>query len=82
MSENNNQLLVNLSSILTAENLQRYILGYKSNGNPRAAYDIVKDFSKRGKKKKKHKKHNKKKNGSAYELYVTAKKGKNKHWHI
>lgn len=83
MSENN-QVLTNIQNMMTGENLQKYVLGTKKNGQPRAIYDVLKDImikNNGGKKKgKKHHKHN----GSAYSLYVTTKKkgkGKN-HWHI
>lgn len=90
----NNVLLENLAEIATPENVQKYILGTKKDGNPRAVYDIIRDYTKPGKKKKK--KHKKNKNHgvddvTAYSLYVTTKKKgkkkgkkkkKNKHWHI
>ena len=45
---------------ITGESLQRYVLGYKRSGQPRAIYDVFKDFmyepkKKSGKKKKKNK---------------------------
>lgn len=73
------------------ENFQKYVMGTKKNGNPRAAFDIVLEIMDRrdgGKKKhKKHKKHkNKDKNNSAYSFYLDVKKKKKKkhgkHWHI
>lgn len=85
-----NILLNNLAIISTPENIQKYILGTKKNGQARAIYDIVKDYAKP--KKKKKKKNKKKHNGSnndltSYSLYVTAKKKKDKkkkkkYWHI
>ena len=87
----NNVLLENLAIITTPENVQKYILGTKKDGNPRALYDVIRDYTKPGKKKKK--KHKKNKNHddlTSYSLYVTTKKKgkkkgkkkKNKHWHI
>ena len=78
----------NLASMVTAENIQKYILGTNKSGQPRALYDVVKDFVTGGKKKKKKNKEGKKsKGGNTFDLYVTAKKSKkkkkkNKHWHI
>lgn len=72
----------NLSVIATPEGFQKYILGTKKNGNPRALYDVVKDYTKPKKKKKKKKKKNP---NSSYDLYLTSKKKKKKkkkHWHI
>ena len=72
----------------TPENIQKYFFGTKKNGDPRAVYDIVRDYTKPKKKKKKKKK------GSAqpstYDFYVSARKRKKKHkkkkgkdfWHI
>lgn len=76
----------NLASMVTADNIQKYVLGTNKNGQPRAIYDVVKDFVK-GSKKKKRKKEKKSKGGNTFDLYLTAKKGKkkkkkNKHWHI
>lgn len=74
----------NMAVLTSPEGIQKYIFGSKKNGQPRAVYDIVKDFSKPKKKKKKKKgKKGKGKNGSAYAMYVTCKKKKGKkHWHI
>lgn len=85
MSDNN--LLKNLAVLSEPVNFQKYILGTKGNGQPRALYDIVKDYTEPKKKKKK------KKNPSpdAYQLFLTSKKKKKKHkkkkhkkdyWHI
>lgn len=87
-------ILENFAIITTPDNIQKYILGTKKNGAPRAVYDIVKDYT--VPKKKKHKKHKKHKNDkgatNTYSFYVDAKKhkkkkkhkkhGKGKHWHI
>lgn len=40
------------------DGIQQYVLGTKKNGEPRAVYDIIKDYTV-PKKKKKHKKKNK-----------------------
>ncbi len=85
MSDNN--LLKNLANLTEPANFQKYVLGTKSNGQQRALYDIVRDYTKPKKKKKK------KKNPSpdAYQLFLTSKKKKKKHkkkkhkkdyWHI
>ena len=34
-----------LKKAMTAENFQKYILGTKKNGAPRAVYDIIKDVA-------------------------------------
>lgn len=98
MSEEKNEkmetvLSQNIKSLADPDNFQKYILGTKKNGHPRAAFDIVKDIvdmTRGGKKKKK--KHKKKKNKerdeyvSSYAEYLQSKKHKkkkkNKHWHI
>lgn len=80
---NTNTLASNFSVLGTPEGIQRYILGTKKNGEPRAVYDIVKDCM-GGKGKKKGKKAK-----TAYDLYAKGKKKKkkkkkhkkNKHWH-
>lgn len=92
MSDENKK--VTLGDVVTPKNIQEYILGTKKNGQPRAVYDIVKDFMiDKPKKKKKHKK--KKGNGasigvfpdnmSVYNEYRKHKKKgkhKKKYWHI
>ena len=83
-----NVFLNNLAVITAPENIQKYILGTKKNGCPRAVYDIVKDYTKPKKHKKKKKKHHDDNDLTSYSLYVTTKKKgkkkkkKNKHWHI
>lgn len=78
-------LLDNLAVLTTPEGIQKYLLGTKKNGTPRAVYDVVRDYAK-PKKKKKDKKN--KKGGTSYEFYLNTKKGKKKkkkekkHWHI
>lgn len=67
----------------TMENIQRYFLGNKKDGSPRAIYDIVKDYTEP---KKKHKKKKAADDNNTYSLYLKSKKKKkkkkNKHWHI
>lgn len=46
----------NITQLITAENIQKYVLGSTKEGNPRAIYDVVRDFIKPKKKKKKGKK--------------------------
>lgn len=86
-----NPLVDNLAVITKPENIQKYILGTKKNGQPRAVYDIIKDYTDpKHKKKKKKKKHDDK--PTAYSLYLETKSGKkkkkkhrkkrNKYWHV
>lgn len=94
MSETNksgkNQLKENISVLATLEGFQKYILGTKKNGSPRAVYDVVKDYTKPVKnKKKKDKKKKKDLPSSTYSFYLGTKHGKKKkkknkkkHWHI
>ena len=65
-----------IGSVATPENIQKYVLGVKKSGAPRAIYDVIKDYTKP--KKKKGKKNRK----NAYSLYLKTKKGKKKkkHW--
>lgn len=88
MSDKNGNVFVeNLAVLATPEGIQKYLLGTKKNGSPRAVYDIVKDYCEPPKKKKKHKKKNKN-SDNTYSFYVNTKNGKkkkkkkNKHWHI
>ena len=46
----------NITQLITAENIQKYVLGSTKEGNPRAIYDVVRDFIKPKKKKKNGKK--------------------------
>lgn len=90
MATDNNVLLNNLATLSQPDNFQRYILGTKSNGQPRALYDVVKDYT-RPKKKKKHKKGDDNQLND-FRLLITSggkkhkkkkkKHKKNKHWHI
>lgn len=87
--EGTNVFLDNLSVLATPDGFQKYVLGTKKNGDPRAIYDVVKDCSKPKKKKKKKNKDKSKSSNSTYAFYIDSKKGKkkkkknkNKHWHI
>jgi len=79
-----NKLLEGLVSITTVENIQKYVLGYKKNGQGRAVYDIIKDYTVKPKKKKGK---NKRDPGNTHSLYLSIKKNKkkkkkDKYWHI
>lgn len=86
-----NIFIENMAILASPEGVQKYILGTKKNGVPRAVYDIVKDYT-QPKKKKKNKGKKKGSNdtsSSTYSFYLDTKKGskkkkkkKNKHWHI
>lgn len=87
MSEEKTQsvLLDNLAVLTSPDGFQKYILGTKKNGTPRAVYDIVRDYTKPKKKKKKDKSKKCKKGNSTYGFYLNTKKKKKKHkkhWHI
>ena len=77
------RLIENLAAMVTAENIQKYILGTNKSGQPRALYDVAKDLIPYKKKKKGKKK---KSGSSSLDIFVKAKKKKkkkkNKHWHI
>lgn len=65
---------------ITAENIQKYVLGFKKNGQPRSVYDVFKP-------KKKKKKKSKGSSPNPYMMYLGIKKKKNKkkknkHWKI
>lgn len=86
-----NVIASNLAILATPEGFQKYMLGTKKDGSPRAVYDVVKDYAK-PKKKKKNKKKNSSIPKSSYSFYIdTKKKDKkkkkknkkknNKHWH-
>ena len=45
----------NITTLMSPEGVQKYILGTKKNGNPRAVYDVIKDFTQPKKKDKKNK---------------------------
>ena len=81
-----NVFVDNLMVLTSPEGIQKYVMGTKKNGTPRAVYDIVKDvFDIDTKKKKKHKKNAKKRSLSAYDFYISKKKKHKKHkkhWHI
>lgn len=89
-NNNTNVLMENLSELMSPEGVQKYILGTKKNGTPRAIYDVVRDYTK-PKKKKKNKKRKKNKDiPVSYSLYLGTKsskkkkknKKKDKYWHI
>jgi len=67
-----NKVLEKVLEIVTMENIQKYVLGTKKSGSPRAVYDIIRDYS-RPKKRKKYKG-----DGNSYSLYLRAKKNKKK----
>jgi hypothetical protein len=71
------KLLTQENVISTMENVQKYVLGHKKNGDPRAIYDVFRDYV-----NPKKAKHNKKKRDSFSLLLETRKKKrkKNKHW--
>lgn len=62
-----------IASIVTLENIQKYILGTRKSGQPRALYDILSDFGKKKKSK------SKKIKPSLY-LNINRKKKKKKGW--
>lgn len=72
-----NSLGEKLSELITAENIQKYVLGSTKEGNPRAIYDVVRDFIKPKKKKKKGKK-GKYSMVDEYAVFRKKKKGKKK----
>jgi hypothetical protein len=72
-----NSLGEKLSELITAENIQKYVLGSTKEGNPRAIYDVVRDFIKPKKKKKKGKK-GKYSIVDEYAVFRKKKKGKKK----
>lgn len=88
VKKNEHPILENLAVLSTPENIQKYFFGTKKNGDPRAVYDIVRDYTKPKKKKKKKK--SKAAQPSTYDFYVSARKRKKKHkkkknkdfWHI
>lgn len=72
-----------MKAIRLTDDIQKYVLGTKKNGDPRAVYDVIKDYTKPKKKKKK-----KKDVFDPYSsLYPSKKKKKKhkkygKHWHL
>jgi len=86
MENKKEALAAAIAAAVSPDNIQKYILGTKKNGQPRAVYDIVRDFTTKKDSKKKKKK--KKKDGkSNYDLYVglrkkSKKKNKKKYWNI
>ncbi len=83
-------LAANVKILSDPENFQKYILGTKGNGQPRALYDVVRDCTGIKKKKKKHKGKKNSVPATQISFYTGLKKkkkhknkGKNKkHWHI
>lgn len=73
-----NSLGEKLSELITAENIQKYVLGSTKEGNPRAIYDVVRDFIKPKKKKKKKGKKGKYSIVDEYAVFRKKKKGKKK----
>ncbi len=59
-------------SLITVENLQKYVFGTKKSGHPRAIYDIIKKWDREKVKKKKDK------NTSNLYLSIRRKKKKKK----
>ena len=88
MSDEKKDVKVTNNDLLTLDNFQKYVLGFKGDGVPRALYDIIKDVTRHKKRKNKRKKHRKEKMGSAYSFYTSKKKKKKdkdkkyKHWNI
>jgi len=91
IANSNSVLVQNLAQLVTLDGMQKYLLGTKKNGTPRAVYDVVKDYTQPKKKKKDKKKGKKHKDSnSTYSFYIESKKGKKKkknkkkgkHWHI
>lgn len=81
----------NLAILAEPENFQKYIIGTKGNGQPRALYDVIRDLT--GIKKKKKGKKKKKKGqvpAATIDFYTSYKKKKGKkkkkkdkkYWHI
>ena len=74
--------------LTTPDGMQKFFLGTKKNGQPRAVYDVVKFYTNPKKSKKKGKKHDDE-SASMYSFYLNTKGGKKKkkkhkkdHWHI
>lgn len=85
----NSVFVENMMTLMTPDGVQKYILGTKKNGTPRAVYDVVRDYTKPKKKKKDKKKKGKNKVPASYSFYLNTsagkkkkKKKKDKHWHI
>ena len=95
-NEKHSIFVENMATLMSPDGFQKYVLGTKKDGTPRAIYDILKDYNKPKKKKKKN---GKKKKSSdiptSYSFYLSTtsdkkkkkknkkkNKDKNKHWHI
>ena len=89
-NEKNSVLVENLTTLTSPEGFQKYVLGTKKNGNPRAIYDVIKDYTKPKKKKKNKKKKKDNDVPTSYSFYLSSKdkkgkkkkKNKDKYWHI
>ena len=84
-----NVFLENLAVLTSPEGFQKYLLGTKKSGQPRAVYDIVKDYTQPKRRKKGKKKNKHKSPSTSYSFYLDTKKKKkkkgkkkNKYWHI
>ena len=79
MAEEENELVTVVKKAATLDNFQKYVMGYKKNGQPRAIWDVVKKY---GKKKSKRKKGDEKSTANSFSFYLGSKKkkGKGKHW--
>ena len=86
MSDKHSVFVDNLTVLTSPEGMQKYLLGTKKNGAPRALYDVFKDVVpglKKNKKDKHKSKKGKKSKKSMYNFYISTKKKKGKkHWHI
>ena len=85
MSDKKTEIRDAYLDLATPDGLQKFFLGTKKNGQPRAVYDVVKHYT-TPKKEKKRKKD--KLPDSTYSFYLNAKSKKKKkkhkkdHWHI
>lgn len=75
---NDETILENFKQLAKLEGIQRYILGTKKNGQPRALYDIITDFVPTKNKKKKKKKKDKDKEVNQFNFYKSYKRKKKK----
>ena len=80
-----NTLVEVLEKVVTPENIQKYIFGTKKSGQPRALYDILKDYTVDTKRKKKNKDDE---DGDPFSVILSVKnkgkrkKKKSKHWYV
>lgn len=75
-------ILTGVADLITPDNIQRYLLGTKKNGQYRAVYDVVKDYTSDSKKKKKKGKKDKNNTHSLYLSIKGKKKRKKKQKHF